>query len=101
MNMSTLYSLCFVHGSCSCRNLSLASTRKWRYEITTNGTVEKAYRGADYGRMIMEAAENFAKEQGYHKITLGAQVTAVGFYERLGYQKQEHLLWMLALNTTK
>ena len=38
--------------------------------------VEKAYRGADYGRMIMEAAENFAKEQG-----------AVGFYERLGYQK--------------
>ena len=51
--------------------------------------------------MIMEAAENFAKEQGYHKITLGAQVTAVGFYERLGYQKQEHLLWMPALNTTK
>ena len=49
--------------------------------------VEKAYRGADYGRVIMEAAENFAKEQGYHKITLGAQVTAVGFYERLGYQK--------------
>mgnify|MGYP002644526779 CR=1 FL=1 len=38
-------------------------------------------------REIMEAAENFAKEQGYHKITLGAQVTAVGFYERLGYQK--------------
>ena len=27
----------FVHEPCSCRNLSLASARKWRYEITTNG----------------------------------------------------------------
>ena len=55
-----------------------------------NEWLPKKLRGADYGRVIMEAAENFAKER-YHKITLGAQVTAVGFYERLGLSKQEHL----------
>lgn len=50
--------------------------------------VQKDYRGKDYGRLIVENAERFSKEQGYHTITLGAQVTALGFYERMGYVKE-------------
>jgi predicted GNAT family N-acyltransferase len=49
--------------------------------------VEKVFRGQDYGRLLIQEAEKFAHSHGYHTITLGAQVTAVGFYEKLGYQK--------------
>lgn len=49
--------------------------------------VKKEYRGADYGRLIITEAENFAKAQGFNTVTLGAQITALGFYEKLGYVK--------------
>jgi len=47
--------------------------------------VKKIYRGQHYGRLLIDNAELFAKQQGYTSITLGAQVTALGFYEILGY----------------
>ncbi|OTN89673.1 hypothetical protein A5819_002171 [Enterococcus sp. 7E2_DIV0204] len=50
--------------------------------------VQKEFRGHDYGRVIVESAEQFAKEQGYNTITLGAQITALGFYEKMGYIKE-------------
>ncbi|MFD1898916.1 GNAT family N-acetyltransferase [Enterococcus termitis] len=50
--------------------------------------VQKEYRGKDYGRLIVEKAEEFSKEQGFKAITLGAQITALGFYERMGYVKE-------------
>ncbi|MEI5993171.1 GNAT family N-acetyltransferase [Candidatus Enterococcus mansonii] len=50
--------------------------------------VQKKFRGKEYGRLIVEAAESFSKEQGYHIVTLGAQITALGFYERMGYVKE-------------
>ncbi|MGX7203389.1 GNAT family N-acetyltransferase [Enterococcus plantarum] len=50
--------------------------------------VKKGYRGKDYGRLIVKNAEQFSKEQGYNTITLGAQITALGFYERMGYVKE-------------
>jgi predicted GNAT family N-acyltransferase len=46
------------------------------------------YRSQGLGRILIEGAENFAKKQGYHKITLGAQLTAKGFYLALGYQPE-------------
>lgn len=53
--------------------------------------VEKAFRGKDYGRMLIIEAEKLAIELGYNTITLGAQVSALGFYEKLGYKKQGEL----------
>lgn len=50
--------------------------------------VQKDYRGKNYGYLIVEGAEDFSKKQGYNTITLGAQVTALGFYERMGYTKE-------------
>ncbi|MHC5226878.1 GNAT family N-acetyltransferase [Enterococcus sp. LJL99] len=53
--------------------------------------VKKEFRGQAYGRLLIEEAEKIAKEKGYQIITLGAQITALGFYERLGYKKYGEL----------
>lgn len=48
--------------------------------------VLKEFRSQGFGQAIMEEAEKFATEQGFQKIILGAQLTAIPFYEQLGYQ---------------
>jgi predicted GNAT family N-acyltransferase len=44
-----------------------------------------AYRRLGYGRAIMAALHELARERGLTGITLAAQLHAIGFYERLGY----------------
>lgn len=48
--------------------------------------VLKEGRGHQFGRELMVAAEKIAADHGFHRIVLGAQNTAIGFYEKLGYQ---------------
>lgn len=43
-------------------------------------------RGAGVGRAIMAALEAEARVRGYTKVLLAAQVSAIAFYERLGYE---------------
>lgn len=42
--------------------------------------------GKGIGRALMQFAENIARDRGFHKITMHARKTAVGFYEKLGYR---------------
>jgi GNAT superfamily N-acetyltransferase len=42
--------------------------------------------GKGIGRTVMQFAENFARDMGYRKMEMHARKTAVGFYEKLGYQ---------------
>lgn len=42
-------------------------------------------RGRGYGRAVMLALHEAARRKGVRKITLGAQLHAIGFYETLGY----------------
>jgi predicted GNAT family N-acyltransferase len=42
-------------------------------------------RGAGAGRAVMEALHDEARRQGLHRVVLAAQLTALPFYERLGY----------------
>jgi GNAT superfamily N-acetyltransferase len=42
--------------------------------------------GKGIGRALMQFAENIARDLGYKKITMHARITAIGFYEKLGYQ---------------
>ncbi|KAF1297269.1 GNAT family acetyltransferase [Enterococcus sp. JM4C] len=44
------------------------------------------FRNHGFGKVIIAAAENFAKGQGFKKIKLGSQKSAIGFYESIGYQ---------------
>jgi predicted GNAT family N-acyltransferase len=43
--------------------------------------------GKGIGRALMQFAENLARDHGFRKITMHARSNAVGFYEKLGYQK--------------
>lgn len=48
--------------------------------------VLKKYRKQGFGKVLITEAENFAKLQGFHTIELGAQLSAIPFYEALGYK---------------
>ncbi|HDU7488728.1 TPA: GNAT family N-acetyltransferase [Listeria monocytogenes] len=47
---------------------------------------QKVARGTGSGRRIMEAIESEAKSRGLTTLKLGAQVTAIPFYGKLGYE---------------
>lgn len=47
--------------------------------------VAKSARGTGCGREIMQAGIDYAKANGIHKLMLGAQVHATGFYATLGF----------------
>ena len=42
-------------------------------------------RGSGLGRMVMQVLEAVCKQQGAQAVVLGAQVTALPFYEKMGY----------------
>ncbi|MBA4139567.1 MAG: GNAT family N-acetyltransferase [Segetibacter sp.] len=42
--------------------------------------------GKGIGRVLMQFAENIARDRCYKKITMHARKSAIGFYEKLGYQ---------------
>jgi ribosomal protein S18 acetylase RimI-like enzyme len=44
-------------------------------------------RGRGIGRALTEFAEDFARRQGFARMTLHARTTAVRFYEKLGYER--------------
>jgi GNAT superfamily N-acetyltransferase len=43
--------------------------------------------GKGIGRVLMEFAENLARDRGYKTITMHARKSAVGFYEKQGYKR--------------
>jgi predicted GNAT family N-acyltransferase len=47
--------------------------------------VLKEYRGQGVGALLMRYVEEYARTQGFRKLALDAQMTALPFYERLGY----------------
>ena len=48
--------------------------------------VREPRRGEGWGERIMSAVETYARDAGYDRVRLAAQVPVVGFYERLGYE---------------
>jgi ribosomal protein S18 acetylase RimI-like enzyme len=42
--------------------------------------------GKGIGRALMQFAENIARDLGFQKITMHARKSAIGFYEKLGYE---------------
>jgi predicted GNAT family N-acyltransferase len=43
--------------------------------------------GKGIGKALMQFAENLARDRGYKKITMHARKNAVGFYQKMGYEK--------------
>ena len=50
--------------------------------------VLEAHRGQGLGVLLMAALEDEAREQGYGRVVLHAQVQVVEFYEKLGYKAE-------------
>ncbi len=44
--------------------------------------------GKGIGRTIMQFAENLARDKGFKKIIMHARDTAIGFYQKQGYEKK-------------
>lgn len=44
------------------------------------------FRGTGAGVALIEACHNVARQSGATRVILGAQLSALGFYERLGYR---------------
>jgi len=47
--------------------------------------VLKQWRGRDVGKRIMQELLDMAREQGFERVYLNAQITARSFYERFGF----------------
>jgi len=50
--------------------------------------VLKSYRGRGIGRGIVKASLKLAQTKGASEVTLHAQQSAIGFYEKLGFQQE-------------
>lgn len=48
--------------------------------------VVSGLQGKGVGKVLMQFAENIARDRGYKRIIMHARKTAVGFYEKLGYK---------------
>ena len=44
------------------------------------------YRGAGLGRMVVEEAERWLREDGYKRVVVESRDVATGFYEKMGYR---------------
>lgn len=49
--------------------------------------VLSGFQGKGIGRVLMQFAENVARDRGFKKLTMHARESAIGFYEKLGYRK--------------
>ena len=48
--------------------------------------VEPAYQGQGWGKVLLEQVEAVLRQRAVTRVVLHARRTAVGFYQRLGYQ---------------
>ncbi|MFN4007962.1 MAG: GNAT family N-acetyltransferase [Chitinophagaceae bacterium] len=48
--------------------------------------VLKGLQGKGIGRVLLQFAENVARDRGYRYLKMHARKTALGFYEKLGYK---------------
>lgn len=67
-------------GCCMLITIDPATVRLRQMAVLNN------VQGKGIGRALMQFAENIARDMGYRKMTMHARQTAIGFYEKLGYQ---------------
>lgn len=74
----------------SAQNQPLATARIYPYADGVHKlqriAVLKSQRGKKLGERLMTEMENHAKKYGIKRLILGAQNSAIGFYQKCGYQ---------------
>ncbi len=69
-----------LEGCCMLTKIA-PQTVKLRQMAVTSGL-----QGKGIGRVLLNFAENVARDKGYRKMTMHARKNALGFYEKLGYK---------------
>lgn len=54
-------------------------------------SVAEQFQGRGYGRKLIQAAEEWARESGFSKIVITSLDTAVVFYQKLGYKVNQNI----------
>ena len=67
-------------GCCLLTEMDIKTIRLRQMAVSNN------LQGKGIGRALMIFAENIARDRGYRKLVMHARKTALGFYEKLGYQ---------------
>ncbi|MEO1447941.1 MAG: GNAT family N-acetyltransferase [Bacteroidota bacterium] len=57
--------------------------------LITRVAILPSYRGKGYGRALLMAIENLARENGAKRLAVKPHADAEGFYARMGYQRGE------------
>jgi predicted N-acetyltransferase YhbS len=70
-------------GCCLLTRVSPQALRLRQMAVSNN------LQGKGIGRALMIFAENIARDMGYEILMMHARVTAIGFYEKLGYVKKD------------
>ena len=70
-------------GCCLLTRVSPKALRLRQMAVSNN------LQGKGIGRALMIFAENIARDMGYEVLMMHARVTAIGFYEKLGYVKKD------------
>jgi predicted GNAT family N-acyltransferase len=52
--------------------------------------VKSAYAGQGVGRTLIQSLEDYLARRGITRLSMHARVSAVGFYEKLGYERVGH-----------
>ncbi|HEL1004171.1 TPA: GNAT family N-acetyltransferase [Streptococcus equi subsp. zooepidemicus] len=60
-------------------------TAKDQARLTRVATLRQ-YRGRGYGAQVIEALEQYAREQAYERLVIHSELSAQSFYEGIGYQ---------------
>lgn len=69
-----------LEGCCLLTEMNPTTVRLRQMAVTSG------LQGKGFGRVLLQFAENIARDRGYKKITMHARKTALGFYEKLGYK---------------
>jgi ribosomal protein S18 acetylase RimI-like enzyme len=66
----------------------------WKDEITSVYVAPEG-NGLRAGRALVEAAEEYARQQGVKEMKLRSTITSIEFYEHLGYRRVEDTFYTL------
>ncbi|RTG90059.1 glucosamine-phosphate N-acetyltransferase [Schistosoma bovis] len=56
--------------------------------------VDSRYRGMNFGRLLVDTLVHIGKHMGCYKISLDCSNEKVGFYEKLGFQCKNNIMYI-------
>lgn len=91
IDKEAIHCVCYVDGTPAAVGRAFSSGKNC-YTIGRIAVLQ-SMRGTGLGRTVVLALENAAKEAGAKETVLLSQMTAVGFYQTLGYKEEGNVVY--------